>query len=254
VRYVIFGDESTLPKMQEAFGSDSVLSVVASNRPQSRSAISDSPAVIQPAKASFERKAFVERLRAAEAEVFVCFSYSMILDPEILAIPPLGAINIHGGLLPSHRGANALNWVLVEGATTTGVTAHYMTTGIDEGDIIFQSQIPILDEDSAATLKQRLDGQGLEMLMRIRSELNAGGALPRIPQDPTKARYYRRRKPEDGRINWTVMSDLQVFNLIRALVNPWSGAFCLTPDGERVVFDRYYTLSEVAALRRRYGR
>jgi methionyl-tRNA formyltransferase len=178
----------------------------------------------------------------------------LILDSEILAIPRLGAINIHGGLLPSHRGANVLNWVLIEGATTTGVTAHYMTTGIDEGDIIYQSSAPILDEDTSTTLKQRLDTQGFEMLLRIRSELNAGRALPRVPQDPAQARYYPRRRPEDGRIDWTAMSDRQVFNLIRALANPWPGAFCIASSGERVVFDRYYGLEEVAALRGKYGR
>jgi methionyl-tRNA formyltransferase len=253
VKYVIFGDESTLPKMQEAFGSDAVLSVVASNRPQSLRAISGSPA-IQPAKTSSERQTFVEQLGAVRADAFVCFSYSMILDSEILAIPPLGAINIHGGLLPSHRGANVLNWVLIEGETTTGVTAHYMTAGIDEGDIIYQLSAPILGEDTAATLKQRLDAQGFEMLKRIRSELNAGRTLPRVPQDPAQARYFRRRRPEDGRIDWAAMSDRQVFNLIRALVNPWPGAYCDAPSGERVVFDRYCGLDEVAALRAKYGR
>ena len=156
--------------------------------------------------------------------------------------------------LPSHRGANVLNWVLIEGATTTGVTAHYMTAGIDEGDIIYQSQHSILDEDTAATLKQRLDAQGFDMLLRIRAELNVGGTLPRIPQDQARARYFPRRKPEDGRIDWTAMSDRQVFNLIRALVNPWSGAFCEAPSGERVVFDRYCSLDEVAGLRAKYGR
>ena len=238
--------------MQAAFGSDAVLSVVASNRPQSRSVIRGSEAV-HPAKTSAERHAFIERLKATGADAFACFSYSMILDAEILAIPRLGAVNIHGGLLPSHRGANIVNWTLVEGATVTGVTAHYMTTGIDEGDIIYQSRTSILDEDTAATLKQRLDALGFDMLLRIQAELKAKGALPRIAQDPAKAHYYPRRKPEDGRIDWTAMNDRQVFNLIRALVNPWPGAFCDTTDNGRVVFDRYYSLDEVAALRSRYG-
>jgi methionyl-tRNA formyltransferase len=253
MKYVIFGDESTLPRMQEAFGADAVLFVVASNRPQSLAAI-DGPKASQPAKTSVWRQVFVELLRATRADAFVCFSYSMILDTEILAIPRLGAINVHGGLLPSHRGANVLNWVLIEGATTTGVTAHYMTAGIDEGDIIYQSSTPILEEDTAATLKRRLDAQGFEMLMHIRTELNAGRTLPRVPQDPDKARYYPRRKPENGRIDWTAMSDRQVFNLIRALVSPWPGAFHEASDGKRVVFDRYYSLDEVAALRAKYGR
>jgi methionyl-tRNA formyltransferase len=253
VKYIIFGDESTLPRMQKVFGADATLSVVASNRPQSVAAVGGSK-VVQPPRTSTERRAFVDLLKAVRADVFVCFSYSMILDYEILTLPQLGAINIHGGLLPSHRGANVLNWVLLEGATTTGVTAHYMTSGIDEGDIIYQSSASILENDTAAILKQRLDAHGFDMLARIRAELNAGKILPRNPQDPAKARYYPRRKPEDGRIDWTVMSDRQVFNLIRALASPWPGAFCEIPSGERVVFDRYYSLDEVAGLRRKYAR
>jgi methionyl-tRNA formyltransferase len=253
VKYVIFGDESTLPRMQNVFGADAALSVVASNRPQSVAAIGGSK-VVQPTKTSTEHRAFVDQLKAVRADAFVCFSYSMILDSEILTLPRLGAINIHGGLLPSHRGAHVLNWVLIEGATTTGVTAHYMTSGIDEGDIIYQSSASILENDTAAILKQRLDAHGFEMLARIRTELNAGRTLPRNPQDPAQARYYRRRKPEDGRIDWTVMSDRQVFNLIRALASPWPGASCEIPGGERVVFDRYHSLDEVAGLRRKYGR
>lgn len=253
MKYVIFGDESTLPEMRGAFGADAVLSVTASNRPQSLAAHGGLN-IVQPAKTSMERAAFIEKLQGASADAFVCFSYSMIMDPEMLAIPRLGAINIHGGLLPSHRGANVLNWAMIEGATSTGVTAHYMTAGIDEGDIIYQSSVPILEEDTALTLKKRLDAQGFEMLTRIRTELESGNALPHVAQDPAKARYYRRRKPEDGIIDWSVMNDRQVFNLIRALVSPWPGAYCETPGGDRVVFDRYHSLDEVAALRRRYGR
>ncbi len=253
MKYVLFGDKSTLLKMLEAFGSSAILSVVASNRPQSLAALRES-AIVQPERTSSERSAFVGQLIRAAADVFICFSYSMILDAEILAIPRLGAVNIHGGLLPSHRGANIVNWVLIEGATGTGVTAHYMTAGIDEGDIIYQSLAPILEEDTATTLKQRLDAQGFEMLTRIRAELNAGRTLPRTPQDAAKVRYYPRRKPEDGRIDWASMSDRQIYNLIRALVHPWPGAFCIAANGARVVFDRFHTLDEVASLRKKYGR
>lgn len=249
---MLFGDESTLPGMQAAFGPNAVLSVVASNRAQSCAVVSRSTAV-HPARTSGERQVFIGQLKAASADAFICFSYSMILDAEILALPPLGAINIHGGLLPSHRGANILNWVIIEGAATTGVTAHYMTTGIDEGDIIFQSSTSVLEQDTAVTLKKRLDGLGFKMLARVRAGLDAGRPLPRVPQDSTKARYYPRRKADDGRIDWTAMSDREVFNLIRALVKPWPGAFCMGPGGERVVFDRYHAMSEVAALRTKYG-
>jgi methionyl-tRNA formyltransferase len=252
LRYVLFGDESTLPGMRALLGRKAALSVVASNRPQAAQGI-DSSTIVQPPKGSPECSEFVARLKAAGADAFLCFSYSMILDRQILAIPPLGAINVHGGLLPQYRGANVLNWAIVEGAARTGVTAHYMTEGIDEGDIICNRETLIDDVDTAATLKARLDRLGMEIVSWIDAQLDRGKALPRSPQDASRARYYRRRKPEDGRIDWTAMSDREVFNLVRALVAPWPGAFTMARDGRRIILNRYATLEEVAELRRVYG-
>jgi len=251
LRYAIFGDETTLPGMQAAIGSAVALTVVASNRPQAVAAFGRRGSV-QPARSSAERPDFLALLRASKPDVILCFSYSMILDKEMLEIPTLCAINIHGGLLPRYRGANVLNWALIEGAEVTGLTAHHMTTGIDEGDIIYQDTTQIRENDTALTVKHRLDALGMGMISRIDTELRAGRDLPRRPQDPTQARYYRRRRPEDGRIDWSA-SDREIFNLIRALVKPWPGAYCETSNGERIVLDRYHTPEEVAALRRRYG-
>lgn len=239
--------------MQMLLGSRAVLSVIASNRPQSVQAMTPST-IVQPAKGAAGRPQFVAKLKAAKANAFLCFSYSMILDDEILAIPARGAINIHGGMLPQYRGANVLNWAIIEDASTAGVTAHYMSKGIDEGDLIVSRTLSIADHDTAATLKGRLDELGLELVAHICEELDAGKTLPRVAQDPSKAHYYRRRRPDDGLIDWSAMNDRQVFNLIRALVKPWPGAFFVAPDGARIVLDRYHTLEEVAALRARYWR
>jgi methionyl-tRNA formyltransferase len=252
LKYVLFGDESTLPGMRKLFGSRAVLSVVASNRLQAAKAV-DSSTIIQPRRTVAKHEEFISTLKAMRADVFLCFSYSMILSKEILVIPALGAINVHGGLLPRYRGANILNWAIIEGATKTGVTAHYMTEGIDEGDVIYSSETCIEDSDTALTLKSRLDELGLKLLARIDDDLCSGRTLPRAPQNAPEACRYRRRKPEDGLIDWEKMSDRQVFNLVRALVNPWPGAFTISPDGTRVVLDRYLPLEEIAALRARYG-
>jgi methionyl-tRNA formyltransferase len=253
LNYVLFGDESTLPGMQMLLGSRAVLSVIASNRPQAVQATTAST-IVQPGKGTAERPQFIAKLKAAKADAFLCFSYSMILDDEILAIPARGAINIHGGMLPRYRGANVLNWAIIEDAAMTGVTAHFMSKGIDEGDVIFSRTTSIADHDTAATLKGRLDELGLALVAHICEELGTGKTLPRVAQDPARAQYYRRRKPDDGLIDWGAMSDRQVFNLIRALVKPWPGAFLVAPDGTRIILDRYHTLEEVAALRARYCR
>ena len=253
MNYVVFGDESTLPQLRRLLGRRMVFSVVASNRPQAVEVI-DATTVVQPPKKAAERTEFIARLKGAKADAFLCFSYSMILDEEMLALPRLGAINVHGGLLPAYRGANVLNWAIIEDAPITGVTAHYMTAGIDEGDIICSRTTSIGEHDTAATLKVRLDVLGQEMLAGIIDKLEAGEVLPRALQDSSQVRYYRRRKPKDGFIDWEKMSDRQVFNLVRALVRPWPGAFTVTPDGGRIVFDRYITLQEVAELRKKYSR
>lgn len=251
LRYALFGDESTLPALVGMLGEAVCMCVVASNRPRAVDALGDR-AYVQPSRHDAAHAAFVAEVARAAPDLILCFSYSMLIADKVLAIPPLGAINIHGGLLPRFRGANVLNWALVADVPVTGVTAHYMTSGIDEGDIVYQLSAPISDQDTALTLKQRLDALGLELVSRTCAELAAGKALPRTPQDEALARHYRRRIPEDGCIDWKTMDDRAVFNLIRALVKPWPGAFFEMPDGRRVVLDRYHTQDEVAALRRQF--
>lgn len=252
MKYVIFGDESTIPAMHALLGDAVARAVVASNRASSMEAFA-STALVQPPRSGAGYGAFASALAVTNPDVIISFSYSMVLGPDLLALPRRGAINLHGGLLPRYRGANVLNWAIIEGASETGVTAHFMTPKIDEGDIIYQEVTPIRDDDSAATLKARLDAIGLSILGRLDAELRVDRALPRRPQDAREARYYPRRRPEDGRIDWKKMSDREVFNLVRALAKPWPGAFFERPDGQRIVLDRYQSLASVAQLRRRYA-
>lgn len=257
-RFVLFGDESTLPALEEAFRDDTHLCVVASNRPQAHEALRSTPlgeaVLVQPPRRSSEFSDFAATLQSFQPDVILCFSYSMLIPQELLDLARVGAVNIHGGLLPRFRGANVLNWAIIEDVRETGVTAHFMTAEFDAGDIVFQETLAIEDTDTAATLKARLDAAGLVMAHRIRAIARNGGQLPRIPQDSAQARHYRRRKPEDGRIDWRTMDDRQVFNLVRALVAPWPGAFFDTAEGQRVVLDRFHTLEEIATLREQHGR
>ena len=257
MRYIIFGDESTIPSMVDILGAAIQLIVVASNRPRSFEQLSGDDKIsellyIQPPKKSDRFQAFLETIKACNPDYYFCFSYSMILSRELLAIPQFGAINFHGGLLPEFRGANIYNWALIEDAQEIGMTAHFMTPGIDDGDIILQQRIPILEEDTAKTLKTKVDPIGFELLNTIKMLLDTNQALPRTKQDETKSRYFRRRRPENGLIDWS-KSDREIFNLIRALVAPWPGAFFFDRQGEKVVLDRYHTLAEIKQLRQTYG-
>jgi methionyl-tRNA formyltransferase len=257
MRYVIFGDESTIPKMVGVLGSSIELAVCASNRPQAFGKLKNYSQVrkklyLQPPKNSTRYITFLRELEAHKPDHFFCFSYSMILCKQILGIARRGAINFHGGLLPEYRGANIINWVLVEGARETGVTSHYMTAGIDDGDIIFRERISISDEDTAKALKRKVDAIGFDMLGRIKNLLDQGKKLPRTPQDGSRSRYFRRRRPEDGLIVWR-KSDEEIFNLVRALVHSWPGAFYFDRNGKKVILTSYHTIEEIRQIRKING-
>ncbi len=173
----------------------------------------------------------VERIRALRPDLFFSFYYRRLLSPALLAIPRLGAVNLHGSLLPKYRGRAPLNWVLVRGETVTGVTLHYMDARADHGDIIAQRPVPIAIEDTALTLWRKLTAAGRALLAEAYPRLVAGSAC-RIPQDHAAATTFPRRTPEDGLIRWEWPAR-EIYNLIRAVSRPFPGAFTYR-EGRRI--------------------
>ena len=153
--------------------------------------------------------------------------------------------------MPEWRGANTLNWVLIEGAEETGVTAHWLTPEFDRGPIVMRRSLRVSDQDTALSLSIKLGLVTRDLFLHVLSDIKSGKALPAIPQDEARARYFRRRLPEDGRIDWS-KSDREIYNLIRALVNPWPGAFTEFTDGSRLYFAQPVALSEIPRLRDQY--
>jgi methionyl-tRNA formyltransferase len=166
---------------------------------------------------------FVERMRCLMPDLLFAFYYRRLLSTELLAIPPLGAINLHGSLLPKYRGRAPLNWALIHGEQTTGVTLHYMDTKPDHGDIIAQRPVEIAVEDTALTLSRKLTAAARTLLAESYPLIVAGRA-PRIPQEHAVATTFGRRTPADGIIDWS-RSAWQIYNLIRAVTRPFPGAF-----------------------------
>ncbi len=166
-------------------------------------------------------------------EMIFSFYYRRMIREEILRIPPQGAYNLHGSLLPAYRGRCPVNWVLVHGETKTGVTLHHMVWKADAGDIVGRKVVPISPEDTAFTLYGKLcDAAGILLdellpLMKI-------GQAPRIPQDLSRGSYFGSRRPEDGRIDWS-WTAARIYNLIRAVTDPYPGAFCGLEDGSRLM-------------------
>jgi methionyl-tRNA formyltransferase len=165
----------------------------------------------------------VTALAALAPDVVLSVWYRRLLGPALLSLPRVAALNLHGSLLPSYRGRAPVNWVLVNGESRTGVTLHHMTAGTDAGDIVAQAAIDIEPDDIALTLYTRLVKVGVDLLMEWYPSVVAGTA-PRRRQDETRASFYGRRRPEDGRVQWTWPAR-RIANMIRAVTHPFPGAF-----------------------------
>ncbi len=166
---------------------------------------------------------WAERIRQLEPDLIFSFYYRKLVSTEILAIPRIASLNLHGSLLPRYRGRAPGNWVLVNGETETGVTLHHMVAKADAGDIVCQQAVPISTDDTGRSLHEKLVAAASRMLNSHLPDIIAGTA-PRIPQDHSKATYFGRRTPADGAINWN-QSATAVRNLVRAVAPPFPGAF-----------------------------
>lgn len=162
-------------------------------------------------------------LRAAEADYLFSFYFRQMMSTELLAIPKKGALNMHGSLLPKYRGRAPVNWVLVHGESETGVTLHHMDEKPDHGDIVGQRVVQISREDTAKTLTEKMAAQAATLLREVALKLDAGEAA-RTPQDHSAATYFGGRRPADGMIDWSRSAE-SLRNLVRAVTDPWPGAF-----------------------------
>jgi methionyl-tRNA formyltransferase len=260
MRIAIWGDAVGLPQSLAAMRDRTVAAIVgADNRPGDwtdlarLAAAQGVPFLRQPFKKHAARRTeFAAAVAGVRADLFVVNSYSMILDADWLTIPRFGVINVHGGLLPSYRGANVLNWVLVNGEAETGVTVHWMDKGIDTGDVLLQERLAIAEEDTALTLRGKLS-EPVPRLLRESIAKIAEGSPPRIPQNSEQARHWPRRRPGDGRFEWSWPAD-RIYNLVRALVAPWPGAFFKASGCEAFVLDHWVSHAQIASWQQQWLR
>lgn len=164
-----------------------------------------------------------EAIRAARPDVLFSFYYRSMLGREILSAPRLCGLNLHGSLLPRYRGRAPVNWVLVNGETETGVTLHVMVEKPDAGDIVGQERVPIDFEDTALSLYAKMEKAAARLLDALLPGI-ARGEIPRRPNEIEKGSYFGRRRPEDGRIDWSKRA-VEIHNLVRAVTRPYPGAF-----------------------------
>jgi methionyl-tRNA formyltransferase len=170
----------------------------------------------------------VTRIAACRPDFLFSFYYRAMLKAPLLALPPRGALNMHGSLLPKFRGRAPVNWAIIHGETETGATLHYMTEKPDNGDIVAQTAVPILPDDTA---REVLDKVTVAAEMSLHDALPAllAGTARRTPQDLSRGGYFSGRKPEDGTIDWS-KSAIEIHNLVRAVAPPYPGARTLLDD------------------------
>ncbi len=162
-----------------------------------------------------------DALSALEPEVIVVAAYGKILPPSILNIPPMGCINVHASLLPKYRGAAPIQWAIINGETETGITIMLMDEEMDHGPILLQRPVPILPDETAGELHERLAALGPPCLLEALEGLEAGSLTPRT-QDHAEATYAPMLSKEDGRLDWSEPAE-RVVNRVRG-VTPWPGA------------------------------
>ncbi|KAF1029324.1 MAG: Bifunctional polymyxin resistance protein ArnA [Burkholderia plantarii] len=164
-----------------------------------------------------------EAVAAARPEFIFSFYYRHMLPVALLALAPRGAYNMHGSLLPKYRGRVPTNWAVLNGETETGATLHEMAAKPDAGAIVAQTPVPILPDDTAAQVFDKVTVAAEQTLWRVLPALLAGEA-PHLPNELAQGSYFGGRKPEDGRLDWSKPA-ASVYNLIRAVAPPYPGAF-----------------------------
>jgi methionyl-tRNA formyltransferase len=172
-----------------------------------------------------------EKIRTPEAQdllqklspdCIVIIAYGQIIPARLLTIPRLGWINLHASLLPKYRGAAPINWAIVNGETTSGLTTMRIDAGMDTGDTLLQEKIKIAPDETAPRLTQKMSEAGAPLMAETLRGIARGTLIPQ-PQNHEAATYAPLLKKEDGRIDWNRPAQ-EIYNRMRAF-DPWPGAF-----------------------------
>lgn len=149
--------------------------------------------------------------------------FRYLLKNSIIQMAPLGALNMHPSKLPEYRGRASINWAILNGETQIGLSVHFVEEGADTGDIIGSEIIELNDDQDVGDALNLLYPKYMD-LSKLAIKLIESGNYTRIKQDETKSSYFPKRKPEDGRIDFSD-DPVKIKNLIRAVAPPYPGAF-----------------------------
>ena len=170
------------------------------------------------------RSDVIARVQTAAPDILFSFYYRRLLDERLLRVAPLGAFNMHGSLLPKYRGRAPTNWAILNGERETGATLHEMVAKPDAGRVVDRERIPILPNDLAHEVLDKVTVAAEVLLERTLPTL-LDGSVRLEPQDLAAGGYFGARGPKDGAID-VAWPATRIHNLVRAVAPPYPGAFC----------------------------
>lgn len=175
--------------------------------------------VFQPVK--IREPEAVETLRGYQADIFVVAAFGQILTEEILGMSRYGCVNIHASLLPRYRGAGPIQWAIINGEKITGVTIMQMDKGIDTGDMLLKTEVPIASDETGDTLHDKLAAAGARLIVEALAKIEAGDVTP-VRQNDADSCYAKMLHKSMGKIDWQMEAE-KLDCLIRGLIS-WPGA------------------------------
>lgn len=176
--------------------------------------------VFQPVKIKDAES--IDMLRTYAADVFVVAAFGQILSEEILNMPRFGCVNIHASLLPKYRGAAPIQWAIINGDKTTGVTIMQMDKGIDTGDMFCKQEVTISPRETGDSLHDKLAQAGAKLIVEALPKIESGDMTP-VKQNDEESSYVKMLQKSMGKIDWQ-QSAQSLDCLIRGLIS-WPGAF-----------------------------
>lgn len=189
--------------------------------PVKQAALNYNLSVLQPE--SIKSDEFYNQICALQPDIIIVIAFGQFLSKRILDLPRYGCINVHASLLPQYRGSAPIHWAIINGETVSGVTTMYMDVGMDTGDMILKSEIPILSDDTTGSLHDKLQNLGAKVLSETLKNIAAGKSV-REPQNEAEATYAHLLCRSTERIDWHQPAPV-IHNLVRGL-NPWPGSYC----------------------------
>ena len=164
----------------------------------------------------------IEELRKYNADIMVVVAFGQILPKEILEMCTYGCVNVHASLLPKYRGSAPIQWAIIDGEEVTGVTTMQMDEGLDTGDMLLKTEIPVEPKETGGSLFDKLAQAGAELCVETLEALQNGTVTP-IPQGETTTAYAKMLDKQLGDINWNKTA-VEIERLIRGLT-PWPSAY-----------------------------